>query len=157
MLCSQIEPKSFSPTTLLEWVQLVSYLISAVGIYFAGRGYFQNRKLKRAEWLKSLFEKFYEKDSQYKQVRIWLDYNQLTQNDLDNNIEKQEKLADYLNFFEFIATLEKENQLSVDEINNLFAYYLTLIKSNEICMNFINEHKFLNLSNYLNTKHHDKK
>ena len=149
IICCQNIGKSFSPTTLLEWVQLLSYIVSGIGILIAGISYARNKKLQKVEWIESLFEKFYEKET-YKEVRKWIDYK-LLKDELSNDVNKnkEEKLADFLNFFEFIATLEKEKQLSLDEIKNLFAYYLYLIKSDEVCLQFISDYKFKNLSKLL--------
>jgi hypothetical protein len=141
--------KPFLPITLLEWTQLLSYLLSGIGIILAGSTYYYNRKLKRAEWLKSLFEKFYQ-NSDYKDVRKWIDFDKddkLLQIALseDKGHVNEEKLADFLNFFEFIATLESEHQITLSEIRKLFAYYIKLIKTTPKCTEYIVEFEFKNL------------
>ena len=137
------------PSTLVECVQIISYILSGVGIIIAGVSYSNDRKIKRAEWLKSLFEKFYENDF-YKDVRKWIDFEELSKElSIDDDHTKEEKLGDFLNFFEFIATLESENQIRLIEIMKLFSYYLILIKKSEICKEYIIRYKFRNLQKLL--------
>ena len=144
LLCS--DSKAFLPSTLVEWVQL----FSGLGIIFAASTYFFNQKIKRAEWLKSLFEKFYENEHLYKDVRKWLDFG-LLEKELaaDNDHDKEEKLADFLNFFEFIAVLENGKQIQLSEIEKLFSYYLKLIKRTPICQKYIASYEFKNLPKLL--------
>ena len=47
-----------------------------VAVLVAVINYRSQTRLKQAEWLKSLFEKFYESPI-YKEVRVWLDYGTL--------------------------------------------------------------------------------
>jgi hypothetical protein len=80
-----------------------------------------------------LFEKFYYQSS-YADIRRLLDYgNEDTiqrlrgalQGHTDESLE--EKLVDYLNFFEFIASLWKLRQLPINEIQMMFDYYIRRI------------------------------
>jgi len=133
MLCSSEISKPFWPQTLAEYVQI----LSGIGILFAAGTYYFNRRLKRAEWLKSLHEKFYE-DDLFKKARKWVDYGDIEKelaNDSDH--EKEEKFADYLNFFEFIGVLENIKQISLKEIRMLFTYYLTRIDNSKYCRDYI--------------------
>ena len=142
--------KPFCPTTLVEWVQLFSYIFSIVAIIIALITYNSNKKLKRAEWLKSLFEKFYENQN-YKSARKWLDFGEIElELSNDNDHIKEEQVSDFLNFFEFLATLEKENQITHTEIEHIFAYYLTKIKESDFCKKYIDAYKFENLKKLLN-------
>jgi hypothetical protein len=129
--------------------QLAFWLVSSVGITVAALTYFFNLRLKQAEWLKSLFEKFYESVN-YKEVRRWIDFNRIEEelND-DEDGTKEEKFADFLNFFEFIAILEKLKQLNISKIRDLFSYYLKLIDNNSYCRNYIKEHGYKNLAKFL--------
>jgi hypothetical protein len=140
-----------------QWVQACFYLVAAIGIWLSWKTFNSNQRLRRAEWLRSLFEKFYESPN-YKEVRRWLDFEDLLQKELGNDILqfrndadhlKEEKLSDYLNFFEFIAALEKSKQLSLNEIKLLFAYYLDRIKQTPICLDYIQRFNYRNLSNLL--------
>jgi len=142
---------------LFQWIQAGFYFVAVVGIWLSWKTFKANQRIRRAEWLRSLFEKFYEADK-YKDVRRWLDFEDLRQRELGNDIShiqndsehlKEEKLADYLNFFEFIAALEKLKQLSLKEIKLLFAYYLDRIKQTSICVEYIRAGNYRNLSNLL--------
>ena len=143
--------------TTINWIQTAFYFFTILGIWLSWITFKANQRIKRAEWLQSLFEKFYE-GSHYKQVRRWLDFEDLLIKELGNDAEhiindgdhiKEEMLADYLNFFEFIASLEKLKQLSLKEIKLLFAYYLNRIKDIKLCTDYIEKGSYKNLSNLL--------
>src|SRR5947209_6475965 len=51
----------------------LALLCTAIGAAFAIHTYWRNAKTRRAEWLYSLYAKFYE-DSFYKEIRSILDY-----------------------------------------------------------------------------------
>ncbi len=132
-----------------DWIDIISKVAAAIGIVIAALSYRNQTKTKRSEWLKELFEKFYESDN-YKEVRKWVDFDMLdSELAADSNYQKEEKLTDFLNFFEFIATLEKLNQLSILEIQQLFAYYLEAIRKSARCMQYVNDYGFKNLSKLL--------
>lgn len=110
---------------LKDWIDIISKTVAAIGIVIAALNYRKQTQTKRAEWLKDLFEKFYE-GTEYKEVRKWFESG-----DIEKKIkphpdvtQDDEKLTDYLNFFEFIATLESEGQLKQKDVSNLFDYYL---------------------------------
>lgn len=133
----------------LSNIKDVASIFSSIGVIFAVFTFYKNNQLKKAEWLKSLFEKFYESNN-YKEVRRWIDFNVIEEelgNDTDG--QKEEKFADFLNFFEFIAVLEKINQLDVKKIRYLFAYYLKLIDENNFCRKYIKENGYKNLNKFL--------
>ena len=145
MLCID-STKPFLPSTLVECVQI----LSGLSILFAAGTYYFNRKLKRAEWLKSLYEKFYENNF-YKEIRKWVDWNNI-QDEIENNDDyhtKQEKFDDFLNFFEFIAILEGEKQIKLDEIEKMFAYYLGRIYYSIYCKDYIRDNGYENLEKLL--------
>jgi hypothetical protein len=133
----------------LPTIQIIFWAITALGVWLSWLTFKANQKIKRAEWLKSLYEKFYESDL-YKEVRKWIDFERLDaelSNDPGN--VKEEKLTDFLNFFEFIASLEKMKQLKIDEIQDLFSYYLTRIRQSEKLMAYIRQYEFKNLDRLL--------
>lgn len=132
---------------------VVAKLTAGGGIVFAAFNYRNQTRTKRAEWLKSLFEKFYEKN-EFKEVRKWIESGEIENkiNNDDNSVtDEEEKVADYLNFFEFIANLESDRQLKRKDVNNLFEYYLRKIKNSEKCMDWINrkDYGFEKLRNLL--------
>ena len=58
----------------------------------------------------------------------------------------EEKLVDYLNFFEFIASLWKLGQLSIQEINLMFEYYIRLLGKFDFLMKYIHDEGFEGLA-----------
>ena len=113
--------------------------------------WWRTAKTRRAEWLYSLYAKFFE-DGYYKKIRLVLDYRPpeelaLLYKGLEEGSypELCEQLVDYLNFFEFIAGLWTMRQLTIQEIRMLFEYYLKLLPSHTPVMHFIETQGFENL------------
>lgn len=124
---------------LKDWIDVVAKVFAAAGVFIGGLSYRKQTKTKRAEWLKALFEKFYERE-EFKDVRRWIESGEI-ENKIDTGTtvsKEEEKIADYLNFFEFIATLKTDNQLTRKDVLNLFEYYLRKIKASEKCMGWVN-------------------
>lgn len=125
-----------------------------IAVVFAALGYLKQLKIKKGEWLQLLFEKFYE-NQHYKEVRKWIDNNEIEKKiTTDDAIsDEDEKFTDFLNFFEFIATLEAQRQISKTDVVNLFDYHLKKIKHSPTCMRWISnsEYGFEKLRNLLNT------
>jgi hypothetical protein len=137
---------------LLTIVDVLAKIIASIGVLIAAFSYYRQVRIKHAEWLNSLFEKFFENQC-YKEVRGWLDYDELdqklkTQND---NIkrENEEKFTDFLNFFEFIGVLYFRKELNLEEVNNVFDYYLLKIKNDINCQEWINKYGFEKLRNLI--------
>jgi hypothetical protein len=136
--------KLFLGFNLFQWAQIFFWVVSSIGILIAWNTFRQNAKLKRAEWLKSLFEKFYESDH-YKEIRWKID-NGSIQQDIETDTELEEKLVDYLNFFEFIASLWKLKQLTRREVLMLFEYYLKIIRDSTYLSGYLKKYGFENLA-----------
>lgn len=133
---------------VLSWLALLG---AAVGGSFSLYIWWHSAKTRRAEWLYSLYAKFYEDDF-YKKARLLLDYRPKEQIEqlyrgLDEGCfpDVCEPLVDYLNFFEFIAGLWTMGQLSLPEIRMLFQYYLDLLKEHPPVTRFIETQGFENL------------
>jgi hypothetical protein len=110
--------------------------------------YWRNSGLKRAEWLYQLYEKFYE-ESYYKKIRQIIDYEREEEigklkNGIENDCEDEliESLVNYLNFFEFIASLWKLGQLPIKEIAMIFEYYILRIGDYEFLNKFLVDESF---------------
>ena len=120
-------------------------VLGGLGIVVTVLNYRNQVWIKRAELLKSLFEKFYE-NSTYKEVRVWLDYGHLHAKLTEENVERreinEEKLTDFLNFFEFIGVLYTSNQLTFRLVSEVFDYYLKKIKGDADCQGWIREYSF---------------
>jgi hypothetical protein len=111
--------------------------------------FWRTAMIRRAEWLSNLHAKFFEGPA-YKQIRRTLDSNEsdpeLSQ--LRASIAADESsilieaFVDYLNFFEFVASLRKLRQLNAKEISMLFDYYLRLLCKHGFVRDYIHKHGF---------------
>ena len=142
--------------TWTEWIEWGAKIIGALGtgagVLIAAVSYRNQTKIKRAEWLKSLFEKFFENPT-YKEVRGWLDYGGLhekllVEDETQRHIN-EEKFTDLLNFFEFIGVLYSRDQLIFDEVYEVFDYYLKKIDTDEDCRRWMDEYSFEKLKGLL--------
>jgi endoglucanase Acf2 len=131
---------------LLEWViKLIAGAGALLAVLVAVFNYRAQTRLKQAEWLKSLFEKFFE-NSTYKEVRVWLDYGhlhaRLTAEEMALRELNEEKFTDFLNFFEFIGVLYWRKHLTVEQVYDVFGYYLVKIKGDADCREWIGQYSF---------------
>jgi hypothetical protein len=131
----------------------LGFFIAALVYRIQARSYRDQVRIKQAEWLKSLYEKFFENPT-YKEARVWLDYgylhDRLTENDKQKREENEEKFTDFLNFFEFIGVLYSRNHLTIEQINEVFDYYLKKIKLDPDCQKWIQDYSFEKLKALLN-------
>lgn len=102
--------------------------------------YRKNSVLERAKWLEKLYEKFYQ-DVRLKDVRDIIDCDtgdKVANARIADFVGKQSaEFTDYLNFFEFVAILEKNKQLKKDEVEDLFGYYLKCLYGSEEIREYI--------------------
>ena len=139
---------------IIKYCQIGAYLAASIGIIFTVFTYRNNTRIKRGEWLKDLFDKFY-RESNFITVRMVIEYNRMnTFLDIDTegiptNEENEETLVNYLNFFEFISILIKRGHLRNDEVKDLFGYYLQTLNSQRFIKNYISEFGFENLETLL--------
>jgi hypothetical protein len=107
---------------LFEIIYYVAASIAALGALIV---YQKNSKFERARWASQLYESFYQKDN-LKGIRDKLDCP--TDSDEVKQLVAREdsQFTDYLNFFEFIAFLNKK-QLGDSEVEDLFGYYLNCL------------------------------
>lgn len=124
-------------SSLLEWLKALGGVVALIGLAVALVNYRRSVRTRRAEWLASLHEKFFESD-RYKEVRRVLDYHSEPQYaELTGAIAAgthhvlADELYRYLNFFELLAGLRLLGQISDEEIIGLFDYDLRLIKQHE--------------------------
>lgn len=140
---------------LVKYAQFAAYCAAAFGLIFTSINYFNSLKVKRGEWIKSLFEKFYEQEK-FKEVRKEIEYNRikafllLDSKGMACNETNEELLVDYLNFFELLATLIKNKYIKKNEVVDLFSYYLNLLKQDAFVMRYIEQFGFKNLNILLN-------
>lgn len=139
----------------LEVLKTIALSIGAGAALFTAiqaiRAFQTNLKVRRAEWLSTLYESFYVK-TELKGIRAALDYPGLEHDELlrcigsdKENWVRLEPLVDYLNFFEFIAVLWKMKQLSLEEIKLMFGYYLRRLGEERSIVDFSREGGFRSL------------
>lgn len=58
------------------------------------------------------------------------------------NQKNEELFVNYLNFFEFVSVLVKNNHVTNEEVIDLFEYYLTAIRKNGFIMQYISQFGF---------------
>jgi len=101
--------------------------------------------------LSSLHSKFFEA-STYKRIRQLLEakaggYVALRQALADNQTNDDVELfVDYLNFFEFVASLRDLGQLLAEEIARLFDYYLKRLADEPVVRQFVETQGFESLN-----------
>ena len=123
-----------------EITRVLAGVVALLGAPFAYLSYRRSVRTKRAEWLASLHDKFFETD-RYAQVRRLLDYHEEPQySDLVRTVTSgtHSPLADefyrYLNFFELLASLRQLGEISNNEILGLFEYDLTMLTKHQFVL-----------------------
>lgn len=126
----------------------VTILFTAAGGFATIFVFFRNSQLKRSEWLFSLFEKFFY-ESKYAEIRRIIDYSNpdelkklLDDISSSENHDLEEKLVDYLNFFEFIANLWLLKQVPIIEISMMFDYYIRRLDDHDFIKKYIDKNGF---------------
>ena len=139
-------------TTVGGAVALVGGLVGGV---FALVQFVHANRTRRAEWLASLHEQFFETD-RYSRVRRVLDYPDEPQYiDLRAAVTTQrphalaDELYRYLNFFELLASLKELGQISTKEILSLFEYDLGMLRRHEFIVEALRPQGFEHLSELL--------
>jgi hypothetical protein len=114
---------------------LGTIVLAALGLW-ARRNYRRQVNLEQMRWLQQLYDSFYNSE-RYKEVRQVIDFDELGQTlellrrgDADPHQlslperAKLDQFTDYLNFFEWLAYLEEEKQLTFPQLDTMFGYYL---------------------------------
>jgi len=127
-------------------------MLAAVGTFVtalvASISYMQSRRLERAKWTLSLYEKFYERP-ELKSVREVLDSESDSQGVNDLLLACPPEFTDYLNFFEYVAFLERKDQLKREEVEALFDYYIKCFNRHPRVIKFIADNGYEELSRML--------
>lgn len=120
--------------------------------------YRQSQRQRRAEWLDGLYTRFYEQP-QYKRIRRVLDYR--IEPDLGNlrtaiesgaDSDAAEELVDYLNFFEFLGSLQAMGQLSQNETSMMFEYYICRLNDEPFVVSYVETQGFERLARMLSRR-----
>lgn len=140
---------------LANMATVVTGIVAVVGSIAAIVTYYRSVRTKRAEWLASLHEKFFEL-GRYAHVRRVLDYvEEPSYSGLASAVAdgKHHPLADeffrYLNFFEFLASLRDLDEIKKEEIIALFEYDLRLIQTRPFVVDVLEREGFERLPKLL--------
>jgi hypothetical protein len=136
-------------TSLLSWLDFGVKALAILGGFMAVSTFWRTAKVRRAEWLSSLHAKFFEASS-YKHIRRILDGDDgdpelsALQADIGGrkNSDLAEEFVDFLNFFEFVASLHKIGQIRRSEITMLFDYYLRPLSAHAFVRTYVKENGF---------------
>lgn len=133
------------------WTSVITVL-AAIGTFVAALvaafTYRRNAGIERAKWSLSLYEKFYERPD-LKSIREILDSEPDHENVIELVLKCPPEFTDYLNFFEFVAFLERKRQLSTEELDALFDYYIRCLKRHPRVLTFIRDNGFEDLQKML--------
>jgi hypothetical protein len=115
---------------------LGTIVLALLGLW-ARQNYRRQVSLEQMRWLQQLYDSFYNSD-RYKEVRQVIDFDEVGQTmellrrgDADPHQlslperTQLDQFTDYLNFFEWLAYLEEEKQLTFRQLDTMFGYYLT--------------------------------
>jgi hypothetical protein len=132
-------------------LELIKVLLAVAAGGLALYTFWRNQKVRRAEWLASLYEKFYGNE-EFRRIRAALDYSGAEGEKLrrclvsePENAAVLEPLVNYLNFFEFVASLWKLGQLRQKEVEMMFEYYVRNLADEPEVMRFVEKEGFENL------------
>lgn len=146
---------------IAEVLKAAGGAVALLGIPITYLAYNRSVQTKRAQWLASLHENFFETD-RYNEIRRVLDYAEepsYAQLAAAVAAGTYHPIADelwrYLNFFEFLAGLRQLGQISDKEIIRLFDYDLRLIRKQEFIMNALDPEGFDGLVILLRTVRFD--
>ncbi|CUI58024.1 DUF4760 domain-containing protein [Cognatishimia activa] len=138
--------------TLLPFIQPVAITLGGL---FALWTYWGESKRRRSEWMYRLYSQFYESD-RFKYMRRIIDYRPADEIaklkadvETDEGSDDHEALADYLNFFEFIAIQRSYGNIKTHEILDMFEYYLRRMKEQNYLMAYIQNYGYEHLESLL--------
>lgn len=122
---------------------LILAISGIIGGTFTLFTYWENTRLRRAEWLSSLYEKFFI-ESYYTKIRRLLDNSPEKTPNIEKQIkaEEEEDFVNYLNFFQYIAYLEKHHHLAMEEINDMFRYYISHLDDHCFVKQYLRDNGF---------------
>jgi len=149
--------------------------LGAIGLaglaVWARQSYRRQVNVEQMRWLQQLYDGFYNSDH-YKSIRRMIDFDELDQTldllrrgDADPHQlslperAQVDELTDYLNFFEWLAFLEEEKQLTFTQLDTMFGYYLARllqVDKNRQLRKYIQEKGYEQLNGLLDRYAQDK-
>ena len=106
-------------------VGAVAAVVLALSVVAAFMQYTRGLKVQRAQWLVDLFGRFYERGA-YQEVRGLIEGSEKGQllSAANDDPDLEQKLTDYLNFFELVAYLEGIGELKRQDVDAMFKYWI---------------------------------
>lgn len=141
--------------TLLSALGTASAAIAAGA--FALNTYRKGLAQKRVEWLNQLYDRFFFQ-KRFDEIRRIIDYARpeeisrlkaaIERNKAwtKEDIDLEEKLVDFLNFFNLVAAVRKLKHIKLDEVKFMFEYYLCRIGDHDFLMDYLKSDGFSNLA-----------
>jgi len=130
----------------MKILQAFSYIIGIFTLLFSIWQYYKNSKRERARWLFELYQRFYDRDD-FKEVRERIEAQNLPLE--SDNAKWNSTIDDYFNFFEFVAYLEKQGQLTRGEVRAMFDYQLDLIAKKRETIDYLGKYGYEQLVSLL--------
>lgn len=130
-----------------DWLDAGVAVVTIGGGIAIALVYYHDHRRKKAEWMHALYVKFFE-NKQFKKLRRIMDHEGITPEWMAT-VKNEERLVDYLNFFEQIASLHTMGQISMEEIERLFDYYLKLISVQPLIRAYVKQWGFEDLDKLL--------
>lgn len=122
-------------------VQICAYAIGALAALFSIYQYKRNSRRERARWLFELYERFYER-AELKEMRQLIEEGKTDFAAQENDLQKLQRLDDYLNFFEFIAFLRRKKELNTADVRDMFDYPLRKMADDEAVRGYIEKQTY---------------
>lgn len=138
------------PWGVQDWLDALVSIVTIVGGGAVVWVYYRDHLRKKAEWMHQLYVKFFE-NAHFKKLRRTMDHKNITTEWLQNETN-EEQLVDYLNFFEYIASLHTMGQISQEEIERMFDYYLKLMSERPVVRAYVKEWGFEDLDRLLTAR-----
>ena len=153
-----VDEKNINGDQNKQYGQYITIFLGLITAILAILGYKINKRaaiLQKNQWHSQLFKQFYI-DETYKEMRYILDFkpkdkfNQLLESLKPDSYDRiSEQFFDYLNFFEYIASMCEAKQVDFNEVLNLFQYYLDILRKESFIRTEIKEEGFEFLFTFL--------
>lgn len=122
-----------------DTIAFLTFLALIVGGAWALYLFRKQTLVKRADWIASLHEKFYQ-NSTYSAVRLKIDQGV---NIFKAETKHDDSLTVYLNFFQYVGALVELGQLSISEVDMIFGWEINALMKHEAdAAKYLNENAY---------------
>lgn len=131
-----------------DCLQASTYIAAIVAAILSLYQYRRNSLHERTKWLFELYQRFYGQLT-FRDMRVRLDERKTDFLHGGEGEKLLPELDDFLNFFEFIAFLQRRKEIKSDEIVAMFSYPLQTIGKNPDVMSYVREYDYGELDRLL--------